>query len=281
MNLLERFELDQKRRNLSPATIDLRNRQFRLAQAGGIVMESATAEQFEAWLDTRVLPNGDPISAKTRSCYLTSFSAFYKWAIRHDFLTANPIEKIDRPKVHNGMPNPIPELSLAKAIAECTNPMLKCWIVIEAYAGLRCKEVAFLSHEDIQVDKRYDREGKIQSLGRLHVRFGKGGKQRFVPLHQKILDALAEYNPPTTTGRLWPAAKPESVSQRINRYYHGMGITHTAHKNRHRAGTQVHRTSGGDILAVQSFLGHSDPKTSAIYAQVDNEVLTTAVALIA
>ena len=109
---------------------------------------------------------------------------------------------------------------------------------------------------------------------------GRGGRERFVPLHAEIVKALAEYEPPRPTGRLWPTAKPSSVSQRINRHYAKLGIRSTAHKNRHRFGTMLYKHSGESLLVVQNALGHSDPKTSAVYARVDNESITTAVNLI-
>lgn len=268
-SLIEKYETYQRRMGLSQNTIDLRNRQFASYEREVGRVEFATETTIQDWLDGRVTSKGRGISDKTRSCYLTTFSSFFKWGIKKDEIAFNPIEKIDRPKVHNGMPNPIPERDLARAIKACRNPMLKCWILIESYAGLRCQEVAFLEDRDIQYDAM-----------RIHVRFGKGGKERYVPLHQKIVDALAEYEPPRA-GRLWPNATPSTVSQRINRFYHGLGITHTAHKNRHRFGTQLYKTGGESLLVVQNALGHSDPKTSAIYAQVDNESITTAVNLIA
>lgn len=273
--LLEKFELDQKRRGLSPNTILLRHRQFDLYLREVGPIEHATETSVQEWLD------GRKISDKTRSCYLTTFSAFFKWAVKKDLLPFNPIDKIDRPKVHAGMPNPIPEKDLKRAIANCPSSMLKCWIVLEAYGGLRCQEVAYLDHDDIQRDTRYDKDGNIKSYGRIHIRHGKGNRERYVPLVKPILDVLDAHEFPAETGRLWPQARPSSVSQRINRYYHGMGIKHTAHKNRHRAGTQMYRTSGESLLVVQAFLGHADPKTSAIYAAVDDESMTTAAMLIA
>lgn len=261
--LREKFDTDQRRRGLSINTIKLRSRQLDLYEKEVGLLNVATRETIENWLDGRA------ISSKTRSCYLTTFSAFYKWGLKNDTLEYDPTVKIDRPKVHNGMPNPIPEKSLARAIEKCENPMLKCWIVIEAYAGLRCQEVAYLDHDDIQYDDN-----------RIFVRFGKGGKTRYLPLHQKIVEALAEYEPPRPTGRLWPNATPSTVSQQINRYFHAMGIKHTAHKMRHRFGTMMYKHSGESILAVQNALGHADPKTSSIYAMVDNESIVTAVNLI-
>ena len=122
----------------------------------------------------------------------------------------------------------------------------------------------------------------------VRVRKGKGGKARRVPLHGEMSRALRAYDKlerhhratafrDDGDGRLWPRCSAASVSQRINRFYHGMGIVHTAHKNRHRAGTQAHKASGGDLLVVQRFLGHANPSTSAIYAGLDDEEVQTAI----
>jgi site-specific recombinase XerD len=274
--LIEQFELDQKRRGLSPNTLLLRNRQLALFENWfGKRIEKASPENFETFLDSRIKSNGDPISAKTRSCYLTTFSAFFKWGIKHDKITVNPIEKIDRPQVHNGMPNPIPEPDLARAM-KAAKPLMRCWLALEAYGGLRCMEVAVLEAKDIDYD-----------IEMIRIRHGKGDKSRNVTLHPEIVKALRAYakeplhNKATAfraegDGRLWPRCNPASVSQRINRYLHGMDITHTAHKNRHRYGTQLHKSSGGDLLVVQRALGHSDPKTAAIYAGIEDEEVKTA-----
>ena len=138
-------------------------------------------------------------------------------------------------------------------------------------------EVAALEATDILWDTKLVR-----------IRKGKGGKQRIVPLHEEMAkalracDKLPRYDRATAfredgDGRLWPRCNPASVSQRINRFYHGLGITHTAHKNRHRAGTQAHKASGGDLLVVQRFLGHSSHSTSAVYAGLDDEEVQTAI----
>ena len=257
MNLLERFDLDQQRRGLQPSTIDQRHGQIELF--GSERLPKAKPEQIQQWLDARRTHKGLPISDKTRSCYLTTFSAFFKWAIKHDHLKFNPIEKLDRPRVHPGMPNPISEADLDRAIKGCKIPMLKCWIVLEAYAGLRCQEVAYLALEDVQVPE-----------DRIYVRRGKGGQQRYLSgIHPMILDALKHYKAPTKEGRLWPSATPASVSQRINRYYHGLGITHTAHKNRHRFGTR-HLKAGANLIATQHALGHKNVATTQIYAGIDD-----------
>jgi len=268
--LIERFEQDQRRRGLQPNTIILRTRQLGLFEREArCKIENATRESIDEFLDSRIKPNGEPISAKTRSCYLTTFSSFFKWGAAHDLIAFDPTLKIERPKVHNGMPNPIPEKALARAL-EAAKPRMRCWLALEAYAGLRCQEVTFLEHADIKRDE-----------GLIHVRHGKGGRERYVPLHDKIIEALNAYAPPTEDGRLWPYVTPASVSQQINRFLHGLGITHSAHKLRHRFGTRAYEASGSDLLTTKNLLGHSSVATTQIYAAVSNEAARNAVKAIA
>ena len=276
--LIERYELHEQRSGLAPGTIKLRHDQYmRFEKATGIALDThIKAEQIQEWLDTLVLRKGQPISDKTRSCYITSFSSMYKWATNQDIIGKNPIDKIERPKVHPGLPDPIPEADLARALKKA-GPLMRCWLTLEAYGGLRCMEVAPLELRDI----RYD-------TGQVMIRHGKGDKARNVPLHEEIIKALKAYDKEPLNnratafrkegdGRLWPRCTAASVSQRINRFLHGMGIQHSAHKNRHRAGTQAHKASGGDLLVVQRFLGHANPSTSAIYAGLDDEEVQTAI----
>lgn len=260
MNLLQLFEQDQRRRALSENTIAMRDRQLKLYEREVGPMVGATKAAIANFLDSRKKRDGGPISAKTRSCYLTTFSSFFTWGVEAELISViNPVTKSMRPKVHLGLPNPIPEADYARAIAAAKSPMMTCWLMLERYAGLRCQEVAFLSREDILLED-----------GSIRVTHGKGGKERIVPLSLKIVTALMEYEMPTH-GRLWPDATPSSVSQRINRHLHALGITHTAHKLRHRFATSVLKTSEKDLLTVKNLLGHSSVATTQIYAQVDDE----------
>ena len=269
--LIDQFEQDQRRRGLLPNTMILRGRQLSLYEREVGLLNAATKESIEEWLDGRA------ISAKTRSCYLTTFSAFYKSGIKNGWIDEDPTMKIDRPRVHNGMPNPMPEDDLALALKKAKSPLMKCWLVLEAYAGLRCQEVAFLDASDIKWDD-----------GLIHVRHGKGGKERYVPLSPVIAKALKAYDKePRYTratafrasgdGRLWPRVTPASVSQRINRFLRSLDISRSAHKLRHRFGTRVYASSGSDILTTQRLLGHANPTTTAGYANVSSEAAKTAV----
>ncbi len=273
--LIEAYDRDQVRRGLLPATRAMRRRQLRLVSKSLGPFDQITHEQIDAWLDTRTARNGELISHKTRSCWLTSLSAFYDFITRAELFRQvvdgkdlpreyNPVKKIVRPRVHPKGPRPISEKALRRAIDAAVG-ILKCWLNIEALEGLRCQEVAYLAAEDIDRDRET-----------LLVTHGKGDKERMLPLHPEVLAALDATPGLPTHGRLWPQATPSAVSQRINRHLHGLGIRDTAHSLRHFFGTRLYITST-DIRLTQALMGHSSPDTTSRYADFDQSKAAAAV----
>lgn len=275
--LLDLFAQNQRRRNLSPNTIGLRDRQLKLYEKEiGKPIGQATRDSINAFLDGRLTKSGEPISAKTRSCYLTTFSAYFEWLNEEGEETPNPITKSMRPKVKAGMPNPIPEKALEKAIAQTyelrgtkanpdRGPQMRAWLQLAARAGLRAMEISKLTVEDVDYE-----------TNRITIT-GKGGKTRRIPISKDVKKALSELSYTPESGRFFPTTTPASVSQKSNRYLHGLGIQHSLHKGRHRFGTQFYSASGNDILQTQRVLGHSSPATTANYADVDDEEAQTAI----
>jgi integrase/recombinase XerD len=140
-------------------------------------------------------------------------------------------------------------------------------LIMAAYgAGLRVTEACRLCVQDI--DSR---------RGVIHVRNGKGGKDRYVMLSARLLAVLREY---------WRAARPpgphlfpgmhesEVVSRKtVNRAVKqaavdaGISKRVTTHSLRHAFAT--HLLEGGtDIRTIQVLLGHASIRTTAHYAQV-------------
>jgi site-specific recombinase XerD len=140
-------------------------------------------------------------------------------------------------------------------------------VVMAAYgAGLRVSEACRLGVGDI--DSR---------RGLIHVRDGKGGKDRYVMLSARLLIILREY---------WKAARPPgpylfpgingaetihrtTVSWAVRQAAVDAGITKkvTPHSLRHAFAT--HLLEGGtDIRTIQVLLGHASIRTTTRYAQV-------------
>jgi integrase/recombinase XerD len=140
-----------------------------------------------------------------------------------------------------------------------------------AYAcGLRLGELLHLRVTDID-------SGRMV----IHVRQGKGNKDRLVPLSQRLLDDLRRYwqqYRPTTW--LFPGAFADrpltasNVQRRCQRLVARAGISKpaTPHTLRHSYATHL-LEAGVDVVTLQKLLGHRDLSTTAHYLHLTTERL--------
>ncbi|MDP4511818.1 tyrosine-type recombinase/integrase [Nonomuraea turcica] len=219
-----------------------------------------------------------PASRKRKRAAVASFA---KWAVRHDLLAANPMDRIDTVKVPKSLPRPAAAADVVKVLtAICSRrprketPLdrLRDRVLFEtAYVcGARASEVCGLYVEDL--DLRLDDE---------HVRIhGKGGSVRTVlpddrgyvsllklylahagytasPLFRASIDGRGgplPTTPPTTAGRT--TAPP-----------HASRSTSTS------CGTPTPANFAGvSIEAVRRRLGHASVENTQLYALLDDKV---------
>jgi site-specific recombinase XerD len=144
-------------------------------------------------------------------------------------------------------------------------------LLMTAYAaGLRVSEVAALRIEDIDSHRMV-----------IHVRQGKGSKDRYVMLSPKLRELLRAY---------WKAARPRvwlfpggSADRPITtsavrkacqraREAAGRGKHVTVHALRHSFATHL-LEAGTDLRTIQVLLGHHSPRTTAVYTHVSPAAL--------
>lgn len=149
--------------------------------------------------------------------------------------------------------------------------------------GLRISEGAGLQVGDID-------SARMQ----IHVRFGKGLKDRYVPLPTQTLEQLRGLwkthrhpvwlFPARTRGgvqfKASTAMSTEGVSQAFKGALAESGITKaaTVHTHRHSYGTHL-LEAGVHLRLIQSWLGHSSPRTTSVYTHLtrkaEEKALTT------
>jgi integrase/recombinase XerD len=142
-------------------------------------------------------------------------------------------------------------------------------------AGLRVSELCALSLTDLLLS---------DNLVRV---FGKGGKERLVPIGRTVLGAVSVYlhtMRPTldrgkSKGRVLLNARGQPLSRVgawgvVKRATKRAGVTKrvTPHTLRHSFATHL-LEGGADLRAVQEMLGHADLSTTQIYTHVDREYL--------
>ena len=136
-------------------------------------------------------------------------------------------------------------------------------------AGLRISEACQLHVGDID-SKRMQ----------IHIQDGKGGKQRYTMLSQRLLELLRAYFRQVRPGRdyLFPGQQPGThiSADSVRKVLHqaitdcGIGKRVTPHVLRHCCATHL-LDAGTDIRTIQAILGHNSIRTTQIYTQVSPE----------
>jgi integrase/recombinase XerC len=269
--LIRGHRLAQERRGNLPSSIDKREtclKAFaRWLEPRG--MFDAMRPDVERFLDQRRTRDGKKINPRTRYGWIAHLHAFYAWAI-DDELTDNddPTARITRPKQRRTLPRPIGDDDLVLAI-RAARPEMRAMISLAAFTGLRCAEIAELQRDDI-----------IEAKGLIRIRHGKGDKERIIPLHPDVMEALRML-PMPKTGYLFNRPRggrysANWMSATINRYLHAVGINASAHMCRHWFGSEIYANTL-DIRTTQELMGHSDPSTTAGYIAYSHVAAAAAV----
>jgi site-specific recombinase XerD len=187
---------------------------------------------------------------------------------------------LDRPKVAEAIPWPrVPHkkpdilsgTEVEKVLAAVGSPV-PATVLLTAYgAGLRISEACRLRIQDID-SKR----------GLIHVRLGKGGKDRYVMLAARLLGALRAYWTRVRPKGAWlfpGRARGKHLSPSAVRLALKVAVKKarlkkciTAHSMRHAFATHL-LEAGNDIRLIQVLLGHASIRTTARYAQVSTALV--------
>ena len=135
-------------------------------------------------------------------------------------------------------------------------------------SGLRVSEMANLKVEDL-----YLKRGQ----GAIHVKNGKGGKNRVVDIGSNLKKQILEFLDYRTMDSqfLFPSERGEKMTrsgmqQVFKKWAMKSGISHhySIHSLRHTYATNLYKASGYNLRLVQKQLGHSSPSVTQVYADV-------------
>lgn len=249
-DVLARWQQHMRTAATAETTIELRLYQLRRAQDGlAVALLDASVQELEAWLSAQ------DWKPATRRSYRAALRAFYKWAVTAGLLDHSPAHELPSVRVPRGLPRPAQDEAYEAALATADDRIRRA-IRLGAEAGLRRGEIARVRAEDVEPDL----------VGWALRVIGKGGHVRLVPLDDDLAADLRAAGPgwvfPSSArpGHLTPAHLGKLVSRTLP-----AGVA--THALRHRAGTKAYAGTT-DLRAVQEFLGHAKPETTALYTEV-------------
>lgn len=252
MTPIDQWAAEMEFSGKSPATIACRSRALRLLakQSGDPI--TRTRADLITWLAARP-------KASTRSTLLAYLRSFYQWAQREGIIDDDPTERIGPIKVPMGDPRPAAVTDIGAAL-HAANPRTRSMILLMAYCGLRCCEVAGVRPEHF----RQSTEGTWT----LTIPRAKGGSRQTVPVPARIVDAVL-------AGPSWDVSA-QTVQKNVRDAFRACGSSATPHQLRHYFGTTMLNTTD-NLRIVQEAMRHKSPATTARYTKVEQAELSAAV----
>lgn len=226
---------------------------------------------------------GKPLGFPTQALFLVSVKLFFKWLSKQNVILWNPASELELPRYPRRSPKAtlsIEEVEQVLAQPDVREPLgLRDRVIMEVLysTAMRRAELAGLSV--------FDWDERKQTL---HVRHGKGGRHRLVPVGERTALWLRKYidearpqitiEPDDGTLFLNNTGEPFLLKRLSELVKHhvvnaNMGKSGSCHLLRHTAATLM-LEHGADVRFVQQLLGHADLNTTAIYTQVGIEQLT-------
>ncbi|MCL2437678.1 MAG: tyrosine recombinase [Coriobacteriia bacterium] len=213
---------------------------------------------------------------------LACLRTFFRYLDQEGLIEGNPAQLLQTPKLEKSLPGTLSEKEISSILDVhdlSTNEGLRDSALLELlYAsGGRVSEIAHLRLADLKLD---------QGIARVQ---GKGGRDRYVPLHQLAVDKLDTYLErvrPTLVGSKVTvgdtvflsargnALSADAIRRIVKKSAKLAGISRpvTPHSFRHSFATDL-LNNGADLRSVQELLGHANLSTTQVYTHLSSRRL--------
>lgn len=215
-----------------------------------------------------------PLAWNSKEGKLIAVRSFFRWLLKMGRITVNPALELKLPRRPNLMPRAMPDAAQIEGILghpDAQTPIgIRDRAMLETFfgTGIRRMELAGLQIGDVDFIAKT-----------LHVRVGKGGKERLVPVAERALRSIRRYldqvRGSAASGgvlfvtRLGEAFNLSWLTTVIGAHVHAVlpGKKGACHLLRHVMASSM-LENGADLRYIQVLLGHSEISTTQIYTHV-------------
>lgn len=272
-------------RNYAASTVEHRRHALKLFFTWAVERDLKRASQitrpileaFQRWLWRYRKPNGQRMGWSTQRERLGTLKDFFRWLTRQNVILHNPASELELPRPEKRLPQEVlslGEIERLLAVPNTSDPLgVRDRAMLELFysTGMRRTELCRLDLPDVNTERRT-----------VHVRQGKGKKDRMVPVGLQAIAwlerYLAEVRPrlclDTRTQALFltgygDAFNPDVLSRMVAGWLKQAGLKRKGccHVLRHSCALHM-LENGADIRFIQQLLGHEKLDTTAIYTEV-------------
>jgi integrase/recombinase XerD len=256
---------------------DLRQAAHFLVKHGAADWTKVTSKHLTAWLHWL---SDEKFSPSSQARKLSAVRMLCRHLKKEEVLGDDPTELLAGPKVRRKLPQTLSTVDMDKLLS---TPMggdayaIRDRAMLELFysSGLRISELSGLSLQQVDLENGFVRV------------FGKGSKERVVPLGGRARDAVSAYLvsgrsrlvKPRTGSELFISERGKAISRKtvwviVKKYAQlaGLGKMVKPHLLRHSFATHL-LGGGADLRAIQEMLGHASIGTTQIYTAVENSRL--------
>ena len=235
--------------------------------------KEAKLQDFQSFL---VFLNDLGIASTSQARIISGIKSFYTYLLSEDIIDDDPTQLLEMPKLSRYLPTvlSLEEIDLLKSVIDLSKPdgqRNKAMIEVLYSCGLRVSELIGLKISNI-----YPQEGFIQV-------FGKGSKQRLVPISDTALHEISMYMIDRNSWEIKPGEEDllflnqrgshlsrQSVFNLIKQCAMDAGIKSVISPHTLRHSFATHLLEGGaDLRVIQELLGHESILTTEIYTHID------------
>ena len=271
----------QLEQNLSPNSIEAylsdAERFIEMIESDGVKLKEVNYDYLQYFVAS-LYDLG--IAPRSTARIISGIRSLYRYLLAENILDTDPSELLETPKLGLHLPEvlTVEEIDAMLAAIDRNKPTaLRDQAIIEVLysCGLRVSELCELRINQVNLNEAY-----------LKV-FGKGRKERLVPMSQSAIDAVEDYL--ASEERYTPKRGQESflflsrmgkaisritVFVLIKQLASDAGITKNVSPHTFRHSFATHLLEGGaNLQAIRLLLGHEDIGTTAIYTHIDKQHL--------
>ena len=205
---------------------------------------------------------------------IATLRGFFKWAYSVGIIKKNPASTLEQPKIPQRLPKVLSLADIEKLLKSDNSPLENLILELLYSCGLRVSELVNLKVNDIDISSKYVRC------------FGKGSKERVIPIGNIGIQALKNYLPlrellikkfELTSKKLLINNNGKFLNrQDVYNFIHNKGKqinkNISPHTLRHSFATHL-LENGADLRIVQELLGHSDVSTTQLYTHISKKRL--------